>query len=224
MKSICTSSLVLLASLHCFYVASSFGAKQDDAIMATGPAAGNSAAASDDVQSRLRMLEERELPPLVPPSFRNTRRQLTPNDPELDPVYDQLTAEDVASAGLGYRGHYSNSDGQQQQLGGEDSIADDLLDVKRTMGMLRMGRAWGNKRTMGMLRMGRSSSLDVADGLTGGEGEQESKRTMSMLRMGRRAAQEEKRTMGMLRMGRASADNKRTMGMLRMGRSVADTD
>jgi len=111
----------------------------------------------------------------------------------------------------------------------DDSLDGDT-DVKRAMGMLRMGRSSAAddvavKKAMGMLRMGRSSTADAADkramgmlrmGRSFEDGENTSKRKMSMLRMGR--------AMGMLRMGRPSAaetadndDNKRAMSMLRMG-------
>jgi hypothetical protein len=114
-----------------------------------------------------------------------------------------------------------------------DSVLDSLRSTptadKRTMGMLRMGRA------MGMLRMGRRAETDD-DQLTPADKRamgmlRMGRRAMGMLRMGRRSMDDEKRAMGMLRMGRSSLDEeqpdvdeqaKRSMGMLRMGRSAGD--
>lgn len=109
----------------------------------------------------------------------------------------------------------------------DDVIAND--EIKRTMGMLRMGRSMydqqleEDKRTMGMLRMGKRAMGMLRMGRSE-LAEEPSKRSMGMLRMGRSSNElddnEVKRAMGMLRMGRGFEDDeKRSMGMLRMGRS-----
>ena len=134
---------------------------------------------------------------------------------------------------LGYRalaGDVNSYKDSLQRLGllGEKDVVDD----KRAMGMLRMGKREPeqlDKRAMGMLRMGRAMGM-LRMGKRSG---------MSMLRMGRsmdansaeEEAEEHKRAMGMLRMGRSMDDavpvaddvttneeSKRAMGMMRMGR------
>ena len=92
---------------------------------------------------------------------------------------------------------------------------DGVMEVKRAMNMLRMGRRDDPavRKPIEMLRMGRSSPVGDADTIDDqAPYDDASKRKMSMLRMGR--------AMGMLRMGRnpASSDSiKRRMSMLRMG-------
>lgn len=121
----------------------------------------------------------------------------------------------------------------------DDSVGENN-ELKRTLGMLRMGRAMrqraeDEKRSMGMLRMGRSglNSNDEERYISNNRDESNGeKRSMGMLRMGRSSksdANEEKRSMGMLRMGRSSSrdgdrttseinEEKKSMAMLRMGR------
>ena len=115
----------------------------------------------------------------------------------------------------------------------DDVTAND--EIKRTMGMLRMGRSMHDqqleedKRTMGMLRMGKRAMGMLRMGRSELSEEEPAKRSMGMLRMGRSSNElddnQVKRAMGMLRMGRGFEDDeKRSMGMLRMGRSQLEAE
>lgn len=122
---------------------------------------------------------------------------------------------------------------------------EDDEQLKRSMGMLRLGRASPldkKARSMAALRLGRSLPAASAAQSDAWQSASNSwKRTMGMLRLGRRSEddeeeeeeEEEKRSMGMLRLGRSSRQHqqrmedsaaaggdKRSMGMLRLGRSA----